>query len=62
MLTNLDGGAYSRFEQGLKSEETRRKYVRALELFFDHCHFEGNTVKEKADIFLNYPSEPGPSQ
>jgi hypothetical protein len=27
--------AFSRFEYGIKAEETRRKYVRRLELFFD---------------------------
>jgi integrase len=54
---SLNGGAYSRFEYGIKSEETRRKYVRRLELFFDYCKFEGQSVKEKAEDFLRYTKE-----
>lgn len=45
-------GAYSRFEYGIKSEETRRKYTRRLELFFDFNKIEGNTIQEKSDNFL----------
>lgn len=48
------GNAYSRFEYAIKSEETKRKYIRRLELFFDHCKFEGVTIKEKAENFLDY--------
>lgn len=45
-------GAYSRFEYGIKSEETRRKYVRRLELFFDFNKIEGKTIEEKSENFL----------
>ena len=45
-------GAYSRFEYGIKSEETRRKYVRRLELFFDFHKIEGKTIEEKSENFL----------
>lgn len=55
-------GAYHRFEYGIKSEETKRKYVKRLELFFDHCKFEGSTVNEKAENFLKYTKEHDPEQ
>ena len=45
-------GAYSRFEYGIKSEETRRKYVKRLELFFDFNKIEGKTIEEKSDNFF----------
>ena len=45
-------GAYSRFEYGIKSEETRRKYIRRLELFFDFYKIEGNTIEEQSENFL----------
>lgn len=40
---------YSHFEYGIKSEETRRKYVRRLELFFDFYKVEGKTMEERAE-------------
>jgi hypothetical protein len=45
-------GAFSRFEYATKSEETMRKYVRRLELFFDFYKIEGKTIQEKSDNFL----------
>jgi hypothetical protein len=35
LLVSPNQGAYSRFEYGIKSEETKRKYLRRLELFVD---------------------------
>jgi hypothetical protein len=52
VLLQVIQGAYSRFEYGIKSEETRRKYTRRLELFFDFNKIEGNTIQEKSDNFL----------
>ena len=57
MVDKSSFDSYSHFEYGIKSEETKRKYVRRLELFFDHCKFEGDTVKEKAEKFLKYTKE-----
>jgi integrase len=54
---SLVTSAYSRFEYAIKSEETKRKYVRRLELFLDHCQFEGDTLKDKAENFLKYSKE-----
>lgn len=48
--TSQDG--YSRFEYGIKAEETRKKYVRRLELFFDFYKIEGKTIQEKSENFL----------
>jgi hypothetical protein len=53
----LNGGAYSRFEYAIKSEETKRKYVSRLEKFFDFCKFEGVTIKEKADKFVKFTKQ-----
>jgi len=49
-LTNQD--AFSRFEYGIKTEETKRKYVRRLELFFNFYKTEGKTIQEKSENFL----------
>lgn len=57
MENSVNGGAYSRFEYALKSDETRRKYVSRLEKFFDFCKFEGLTIKEKADKFARFTKE-----
>jgi hypothetical protein len=54
--------AYSRFEYAIKSHETKRKYVRRLELFLNFCEFEGETVKEKAENFLKYAKENDPEK
>ena len=45
---------FSRFEFGIKAEETRQKYVRRLEIFFDFYNVEGKTIKEKSENFLKY--------
>ena len=39
---------------GIKSDETRRKYVSKLEHFFDYYKIEGETIKEKSENFLQY--------
>ena len=49
--------SFSRFEYGIKSDETRRKYVKRLELFLDFCKFEGETLREKADDFFKFTKE-----
>ena len=49
-LTNQD--AFSRFEYGIKTEETKRKYVRRLELFFNFYKIEGKTIQGKSENFL----------
>lgn len=54
-----NGGCYSRFEYGIKSEETKRKYVPRLEHFFDFSKFEGATIKEKAENFYKFAKENG---
>jgi hypothetical protein len=48
---------YSRFEFGIKAEETRQKYVRRLDIFFDFYGVEGETIKEKSENFLKYTKE-----
>ena len=50
---------FSRFEFGLKAEETRKKYVRRLEIFFDFHEVEGETIKEKAQNFFKFTKENG---
>jgi integrase len=54
---NFTNSAYSRFEYAIKSEETKRKYVRRLELFLNFCEFEGQSIKEKAEIFAKYAKD-----
>jgi hypothetical protein len=43
---------FSRFEFGIKAEETRQKYVRRLDIFFDFYNVEGKTIKEKSENFM----------
>jgi hypothetical protein len=45
---------FFRFEFGIKAEETRQKYVRRLDIFFDFYGVEGETIKEKSENFLKY--------
>jgi integrase len=59
---DFTNSAYSRFEYAIKSQETKRKYVRRLELFLNFCEFEGETVKEKAENFLKYAKENDPEK
>jgi hypothetical protein len=47
-----NNGPFSRFEYAIKSEETRRKYVRRLEIFFDFYHTRGSTIEQKAENFV----------
>jgi hypothetical protein len=49
---NNKSGPFSRFEYAIKSEQTRRKYVRRLELFFDFYQTRGATLEQKAENFL----------
>lgn len=46
--------AYARFSYGISSEVTRKKYVRELQLFFDHNRIEGSTVQQKAQNFYDF--------
>ena len=59
---NFTNSAYSRFEYAIKSEETKRKYVRRLELFLNFCEFEGQTLNEKGENFLKYAKENDPEK
>lgn len=43
---------HSPLEYAINSEETRRKYVRRLELFFDFYKTEGKTIQKNLDNFL----------
>ena len=52
MLAYSGSHAFSRFEYGIKSEETKKKYVKRLELFFDFYKIDGNSIQEKSDNFL----------
>ena len=54
--------AYSRFEYAIKSQETKRKYVRRLELFLNFCEFEGQTLNEKAENFQKFAKENDPEK
>jgi hypothetical protein len=51
-LIGLDASAYSRFEYGIKSDATKQKYVKRLELFFDFYRVEGSSVEQKSENFL----------
>jgi hypothetical protein len=51
-LIGLDTSAYTRFEYGIKSDATKQKYVKRLELFLDFYSIEGSSVKEKSENFL----------
>ena len=59
---DLTNSAYSRFEYAIKSQETKRKYVRRLELFLNFCEFEGQTAIEKAENFQKYAKENEPDK
>jgi len=52
--------SFSRFQYGIKSDETRRKYVKRLDLFLDFCKFEGETIKEKAENFSKFTKQNDP--
>ena len=49
---NKNSGPFSRFQYAIRSEETRRKYVRRLEIFFDFYQIRGDTIEQKAEDFL----------
>ena len=51
-MIGLDTSAYTRFEYGIKSDATKQKYVKRLELFLDFYSIEGSSVKEKSENFL----------
>lgn len=51
-MIGLDASAYTRFEYGIKSDATKQKYVKRLELFLDFYSIEGSSVKEKSGNFL----------
>jgi integrase len=52
MLVYPGSDSFSRFEYGIKSEATKQKYVKRLELFFDFYKIEGDTIQEKSGNFL----------
>jgi hypothetical protein len=52
MLLDSDSTAFSRFEYGIKSDVTKQKYVKRLELFFDFYKVEGGDIEIKSDNFL----------
>jgi hypothetical protein len=51
-LIDLDTSPYSRFEYGIKSDATKQKYVKRLELFFNFYRIEGSSVEQKSENFL----------
>jgi len=51
-LIDVEASAYSRFEYGIKSEATKQKYVKRLELFFDFCSVGGGNIEQKSENFL----------
>jgi integrase len=51
MLVYSDSDSFSRFEYGIKSQATKEKYVKRLELFFDFYKIEGQTIREKSENF-----------
>lgn len=51
-MIDLDASAYSRFEYGIKSDTTKQKYVKRLELFFDFYRVEGSSLEQKSENFL----------
>jgi hypothetical protein len=52
-------GPYSRFIYAIKSDETKRKYVKRFELFLDYNKFEGMTIDEKAENFFKFSKDHG---
>lgn len=57
MQISSSQNAFSRFEYGIKAEETMRKYVRRLELFFDFYKIEGENIEEKSENFLQFTKQ-----
>jgi hypothetical protein len=53
-LIDLEASPYTRFEYGIKSDTTKQKYVKRLELFFDFYRIEGGTVEQNTENFLNH--------
>jgi hypothetical protein len=47
MVHTSNSDSYTRLEYGIKSEETRRKYVRRIELFFDFYKVGGKTMNDR---------------
>jgi integrase len=52
MLVYPDSDSFSRFQYGIKSDATKQKYVKRLELFFDFYKIEGDTIRQKSGNFL----------
>ncbi len=52
VLQYSDSDPFARFEYGIKSQPTKEKYVKTLELFFDFYEIEGQTIEEKSENFL----------
>lgn len=50
-------GPYTRFIYAIKSDETKRKYVKRLELFLDYNKFAGKSIDEKANSFFKFSKE-----
>jgi integrase len=50
-------GSFGRFLYGIKSNETKRKYVKRLEWFLNFSKFEGKTTEEKSDSFLKFTKQ-----
>ena len=50
IIVSINGSRpYSRFEYGIKSEETKRKYASRLGKFFDFYKIEGRNNRRKAN-------------
>src|SRR5918996_1200447 len=55
----MPSGPFRRFMYGIKSPETKRKYVKRLELFLNFSKFDGQTTEEKCNDFLKFAKEKG---
>lgn len=51
---SVPSGSFGRFLYGIKSNETKRKYVTRLELFLNFSKFEGSSINEKCDNFQKF--------
>lgn len=45
---------YFRFIYALKASETKRQYLKRLEVFLDYLKLQGSTIEEKANQFYEF--------
>jgi len=56
---NKEPDLWSLYLYALKSPETREKYQKRLERFFDFLGLEGSTVEEKSKVFMDVRGKDG---